>query len=335
MTESKNVQQYDYLIIGGTTKAATTSLYHYLADHPQVSATTLKETRFFLDSNYPVQPQAAKWQDGIDKFESFFRTDTQALRVEATPDYLYSLGTPQRVKTLLPKAKVVFILRDPISRLVSWYKFSKQRNNIPESMTFDEYVDKQLHGHYFQQAKETVENRGVLSSDASIDYFLSALEHGRYSVFLKAYIDSLGGEKVKVYFYEDLCLTPDKILNDICQFASIESEFYDDYDFKVFNQSVKIGNVKLNDLYSKLRRAIRRRTHNLPIHDTLRKIRLWFDPIYNRLNSQAAEVVEITPDTRKKLESYYRDDVYALETLLGQSTPWNIDHSMKEEVYSG
>lgn len=328
-----SIQQYDYLIIGGTTKAATTSLYYYLADHPEVCATTLKETRFFLDPSYPVQPQSAKWQDGIEQYKTFFKTDAKCLRVEATPDYLYSSGTPQRLKTMLPNAKVVFILRDPITRLVSWYKYAKQRNNIPASMTFDEYVELQLRENYFEKAKQTMLSQRS-SEDANLEYFLSALEHGCYSSFLKDYIDTLGKENVKIYFYEDLCTKPLHILEDICGFASIKSDFYQNYDFKVFNRSVKIGNTKLNDFYSKLRRGIRRRTHNLPIHNSLRQVRLWFDPIYNRLNSQEADTVEITPSTRRKLESYYRDDIRELQALVGHPTPWGIDCKVEEEVFS-
>ena len=44
-----------YLIIGGTTKAGTTSLHAYLSDHPQVCASSIKETRFFLDRDYPLE----------------------------------------------------------------------------------------------------------------------------------------------------------------------------------------------------------------------------------------------------------------------------------------
>lgn len=43
-----------YLIIGGTTKAGTTSIFRYLSAHPDVCASSLKETRFFLDKDYPL-----------------------------------------------------------------------------------------------------------------------------------------------------------------------------------------------------------------------------------------------------------------------------------------
>lgn len=316
------MSQTQYLIIGGTTKAATTSLFHYLADHPEVTVTTLKETRFFIDQDYPVQPPAATgWWEGIEKFETFFTTQEQRLRVDATPDYLYSVGTPERLKTSLPNVKVAFILRDPITRVVSWYKYAKQTNGIANSMTFREYIDKQLEGGHFEQAKQQ-RTKGLGGPFPS--YFLSALEHGRYSNYLRTYLDVLGPDRVKVYFYEELCAEPIRILRDLCDFTSLTDCFYDTYEFQVFNRSVAVKNARLNHLYSMLRWHIRRRTHNLPIHSVLRQMRLWLDPIYYWLNSQADETVEIQPDIRAKLEAYYEPDVVVLERMLGRSVPWSV-----------
>ena len=186
-------QANQFLIIGGTTKAATTSLYYYLADHPSVCVSTLKETRFFIDEDYPVSPLGAKWADGIDKYEEFFNNcpNIGCLRVEATPDYLYSSGTPKKIKKSLPNAKLLFILREPVSRLISWYKFAKQKAHISEQMSFDEYVEKQLKGGQFEKAKqaklESSQNNFIPQY-----YFLSALEQGCYSTYLQQYFDILG-----------------------------------------------------------------------------------------------------------------------------------------------
>src|SRR3712207_1668459 len=107
MTNRSNVKEHSYLIIGGTTKAATTSLFSYLADHPQICASSLKESRFFLDADYPVSSKC-RFEDGLDKYDELFQhcRDDRLLRLEATPDYLYSAATPQKIKFSLPKAKL-------------------------------------------------------------------------------------------------------------------------------------------------------------------------------------------------------------------------------------
>ena len=318
--------KHKYLIIGGTTKAATTSLYYYLADHPQVSASTLKETRFFLDLDYPVPPLAAKWTDGIEKYEEFFgnKQGDNFVRLEASAEYLYSAGTPQRIKESLPNAKIVFLLREPISRVISWYKFAKQRADIPPEMTLDRYIEKQLQSNHFQLAKQ---QRVTLDRDRDKSippsFFFSALEHGCYSSYLQAYFDILGRDNVHVAFYEELCRQPKSVLEKICLFAEIELDFYRDYTFKVFNRSETMKNASLHGAYGRLRTNIRKYTHNLPIHYWLRQMRKWFDAkIYYRLNTRPTERLEISPAIENKLKDYYQEEIQTLENLLDRPIPW-------------
>ena len=314
-----------YLIIGGTTKAATTSLYYYLADHPQVNASTLKETRFFLDLDYPVPALAAKWTDGIEKYEEFFINKEQnCLRLEASAEYLYSVGTPQRIEESLPNAKMIFILREPVSRLVSWYKFAQQRADIPPEMAIDTYIEKQLQSNYFQQAKQqriALDRNQDKSTPPS--FFLSALEHGCYSSYLRSYFDILGRDNVYVAFYEELCQKPKLVLQEICSFAEINPDFYSDYTWKVFNRSQTMKNASLHGAYGRLRTNVRKYTHNLPIHYWLRQMRKWFDAkVYYRLNALPTEEPEISPAVQTKLKAYYQEEIQELENLLERSVPW-------------
>ena len=328
-----DMRERQYLVIGGTTKSATTSLYYYLADHPDVCPSSMKETRFFIDEDYPVQPGSPiGWTNAPAKFdETYFPNASETYRLEATPDYLYSVGTPQRLKEMLPAAKVIFLLRDPITRMVSWYKYAKQRADISDTMSFEEYVDKQLSQDYFEAAKQgrieltKAAQAAGQERDLSIPpgYFFCALEHGLYADYLQKYFDALGRENVKVCFYEDLCTDPKQMLMDVCSFASLSSDFYQDYSFKVFNRSRAMKNARLNRAYTSLRSSIRKRTHNLPIHKGLRQLRLWTDPLYYRLNGQSMDKVEISPSTREKLENYYRADVEKLKAMLGCSLPWS------------
>ena len=101
----------NYLIIGGTTKAATTSIFSYFSNHPQVCASSIKETRFFLDSDYPVISKY-RYEDGLEKYQEFYIHCKQnfKFRLEATPDYLYSKNTAYKISNSLPNSLLVFIL---------------------------------------------------------------------------------------------------------------------------------------------------------------------------------------------------------------------------------
>src|SRR5436190_2707494 len=132
----------EFLIIGGTTKAATTSLYFYLKEHPQVCVASMKETRFFLDKNYPLDIHLTI-EKGISNYYDYFKKAENKLKIDITPDYLYCENTALSIKENLKNVKLVFILREPVSRMVSWYKFAMQNGFLHQHCLFQEYIDLQ------------------------------------------------------------------------------------------------------------------------------------------------------------------------------------------------
>jgi len=309
MTTLSKVKEHSYLIIGGTTKAATTSLFSYLADHPKICGSSLKESRFFLDTDYPVLSKY-RFEDGLDKYEELFQhcDDAQLLRLEATPDYLYSPTTPQKIKSSLPKVKIAFILREPISRLISWYKFAKQIGQLPQNFSFEDYIQEQL------QAIETELPR---------PQHMRTLEQGRYSVYLKPYFDLFGQDNIHIAFQEDLSKQPAFVLKEFCSFASIDPSFYSNYHFKIFNSTQTMKNVSLHRLYMQFRFKVRKSVHNRQaIRAILRQIRLLFEHFYFPLNSQPSEKVVISSSVKEILDAYYSQEAKELAYLLGKAVPW-------------
>lgn len=103
------------LVVIGGRKCGTTSLYYYLRQHPQIFMSSVKELWFFNGRN---------WDRGVDWYESHFEGATAPVRGEATPAYTnYPLmrGTPGRMHSLIPEAKLVYLVRDPIERVLSAY----------------------------------------------------------------------------------------------------------------------------------------------------------------------------------------------------------------------
>jgi len=212
----------NFLIIGGAPKAGTTSLYKYLFDHPDVCASSIKETRFFLDQAYPVKSSVRFNGHNLDAYQKFFQPEGAKgpqLFVEATPDYLYSKAALQ-VAELLPRAKMVFILRDPVERMVSWYKYALQRNMIAETMSFKDYVDLQL--------KQSVE--------ADTPVYLRALDQCRYDYYLEGFQDRFQ-ERLLIIDFESLKQNPLKVMQTICDFSGLSADFFDDYQFRQENAS--------------------------------------------------------------------------------------------------
>jgi len=288
------------LIIGGTTKAGTTSLFIYLSDHPDICGANMKETRFFINPAYPL-PAKYRYEDGLDKYEIYFNQCTHGkIRLEATPDYLYSPGTSANIKSALPKVKLIFILRDPQDRLISWCRFAKQNGILPGEISFDKYVQMQ----YTKQP-------------GMQDQYLMALEQGQYSRYLRIYIETLGHDSVLVLPYSKLCKDPVSLLTRVCQYANISPDFYQTYSYKVYNPTQTVKSALLNAFYRSSRETLRMRVHNRPrVHNLMRVLRRKIEPWILKLKKNKNEQFSISEKTQTYLNEYYENEKEEIVKLI-------------------
>ena len=112
------------LIIPGVQKAATSSLYHYLVQHPAIVGGNTKEIHFFdLDSKFL---RGAKW------YKQQFPHAREYI-LDATPNYLYEQHIPTRIKeTLGNDVRFIVVLREPVSRCFSAWNMYRQIAEQPE-----------------------------------------------------------------------------------------------------------------------------------------------------------------------------------------------------------
>ena len=104
------------LLIIGAQKAATSSLHLYLDAHPQIRMSKVKELDFFAGPGWA-------WDRGLAWYESQL-PDEGDVRGESSPSYTsYPLvtGVPQRIKEIIPEARLIYMVRDPVDRIVSQY----------------------------------------------------------------------------------------------------------------------------------------------------------------------------------------------------------------------
>jgi len=160
----------DFWIIGAQ-KSGTTSLYSYLVQHPAIIAARKKEIFFFSNPH--------KWKLGRDWYASHFCTVSYkkklAKRVGCTPltgeasPSMHRPFVPGFAHQVLPSAKLIAILRDPVERAYSQYQHNRRFNN--ETRSFKEVIDKSpltLPPHisndqwlYFNSSYESYLTRGL------------------------------------------------------------------------------------------------------------------------------------------------------------------------------
>ena len=208
------------LIIGGVHKSGTTSLYKYLMDHPKICGSKKKEIHHFTPLRYGLEINSTK------NYNSYFTHCDLNVKylLEASPSYLY--GTDKiasRLRSDLDKPKLIFILRNPTSRFISYYKHCEGKFLIPKNTTFSEFFDR---------------NRHNLKQKDSDDPFYRGLREGVYIDFLPYWINEFRND-VSIVFLDDLISNPKHVLKSLTEWLNIDTGYYDDYIFEVENRTVR------------------------------------------------------------------------------------------------
>ena len=129
----------DYLIIGGQ-RCGTTALHDHLARHPAIGAAHVKEVHYF-DLNYE---RGERWYRGhfpndVRRAVARRRTGVEMVCGEASPYYLFHPLVPERARALVPDARLIVLLRDPVARALSHYHHEVALGMEP--LTFEEALD--------------------------------------------------------------------------------------------------------------------------------------------------------------------------------------------------
>lgn len=120
----------DFVIIGAQ-KAGTTTIYRWLRDHPDVVAHN-KEIGYFSQQYH----RGPDWYRGhfptVAAREQFMKEHGRALITgEATPEYMLDPRAPGRMARLIPGAKLIVSLRDPVDRAYSQFQMNRLREIEP------------------------------------------------------------------------------------------------------------------------------------------------------------------------------------------------------------
>jgi hypothetical protein len=106
------------LVVIGSYKAGTTSLYSYLNAHPQVFMAPNKEPNFF----------SRDWERGVGWYRTQFASaDDQVIVGEASTSYTRwpTWDASEHMAAVIPDARLIYLLRHPVERLISQYRYDK------------------------------------------------------------------------------------------------------------------------------------------------------------------------------------------------------------------
>lgn len=188
-------------LICGTQRGGTTSLARYLMEHPEICIPRKKEIHFF-DLNY---------ERGIKWYERQFRACKKDFKAigEASPFYMYLESVPERIHSLLPDVKLIFILRNPVDRAYSHYWYEVKLGF--EYLSFEEAI----------MREEERLARGDLFSKQHYSY----LDRGKYVIQLERFLEYFPREQMLILMHQDLLEKPDQVMRQIFEFLAVDSDF--------------------------------------------------------------------------------------------------------------
>jgi hypothetical protein len=291
------------VIIAGAPKCGTTSLFDWLSDHPEVCASSVKETRYFLDSCHPLYDPKANWATtGLAGYQRFFdrcRPGKDRVILEATPAYINQEIASTFIPTLQPRPLIIFSLRKPSERIYSWFQFARNDTGVlPPEMTFAEFM-----------SLDPGEDR--TSTAAGVAYL--ALEHSRYAHHIARWIESCGREYVAVFLFESMKKDVLGFMEALSARIGISPAFWRTYSF--LRKNVGQG-IKSHGLH----RALRRVAALVP--PSLKRSAL--KKLYYSVNAEkAAAITEEDRNVLAALEERFTPENTALARLLDiDLSPW-------------
>ncbi|MDH3718046.1 MAG: sulfotransferase domain-containing protein [Planctomycetota bacterium] len=180
--QTREARLPNFLYIG-TSKAGSTWIYHVLAQHSRVFIAPCKGAYFF-DNHF---------QNGLEWYHDFFRrAGDEPVIGEISHSYLHSPDAAERIAQIMPAAKLMVCLRDPVQR------------------AFSDYLDSVKNGRFAGTFTE------ALQTNASL------LERGAYATHLARYLEDFGREQIHAAMFDDLQADPQKFADDLFAFLQVE-----------------------------------------------------------------------------------------------------------------
>jgi hypothetical protein len=201
----------DFVIIG-VKKCGTTTLYRLLTQHPYVQPAALKEPHYFIHHYdegvewYRRCFPAPRWKDG-----------RRTITGEATPKYLLHPLVPERMEAVIPDARLIALLRNPVDRAYSGYQ-QMVRKGL-EHRTFEEAIDAEKARPSGEDQIENEEHAGPDDDTPHHEY----LARGMYVDQLLRWSEYFEDEQMLVLKSEDFFERPSQNLERILTFLDLPS----------------------------------------------------------------------------------------------------------------
>lgn len=255
-----------------------------------------KELDFFIDPAETLVP-SGNWPRGVAWYESHFRSDA-AIRGEASPNYTvypFTRGVPERAASLVPGARIVYMVRDPIDRIVSQYL------------------------HRFGEGKERRSLDEALADIGRAEPAMSLVYRSMYFMQLERWLACFPARNVLVVAQEELLGNRVETLRRVFAFLGIDETFHHERFAALSNVSREKRAPTRLEAWLRQRRAAST-ARRLP-----RVVRAPGRRVLNALNRDPLHRPVLSEARRDELRTLLQEDTDRLRAYTGRSfSSWSL-----------
>ncbi|SFM82783.1 sulfotransferase domain-containing protein [Marinobacter pelagius] len=290
----------NFLIVGAA-KSGTSSLHSYLSKHPDIFMPEKRKELYFwhvaTNTNRSIIDHAG--EDNIptrlDEYLQYFEDARKdQITGEACPSYLYFhdhvLKNLKQHHANWKDVKVIIILREPVSRIISQYRFVCKKRLDPEFLSFSDALE----------AEADRVRRNELLPDL---FYTDVSKYVEQVEFYLKYFNN-----VHVCLYDDLKEDPRVLLDNLCDFLGVDSKKLPEFDFEVVNASIGAKKLKHPLMVQKARSAGRLLLGWLP-----ERFKVF---LRKKVEGALSEPVIIPEDEVGRLREVFQEEIKKLETTL-------------------
>jgi len=285
------MERWPNFFIIGAPRSGTTLLHNYLKQIPGIFMSSVKEPSYFAISINPKQKLTKPIHDKKKYLKLFEKAKYDDAVGESTPSYLWDPQAAKLIHQVVPDAKIIMILRNPVERAYSHY----------------------LQGIGFGYETLPLQEAMKKSLNSPNDYSNRITAAGFYSEQVKRYLNIFKKEQLKIFIFEEFIQDLEKSVGEILDFLVVHSEIPS--SLKMVQNPVDISLGRFSKFLIR-NKALRTIVRELVPYERSLEIRKIF--------SKKTEKPPLSDDDKKFLEDIYRQDVKKLQQILSRNLPWPV-----------
>jgi hypothetical protein len=296
------MKQPSFFIVGAP-KCGTTALCKYLHRHPDIFIPSLKELNFF-----DVDIKSNKKAGNLEEYLQFFAEGEGKICGEGSPTYLLSKKAAQEIYAFNPEAKIIIMLREPVSLLYSLHSQNLYNGSSEDIQDFKIALEAESDRKRGKRIPKICRNPQDL-------FYRDVV---KFSEQINRYYKTFGRDKVHIIIYDDFQKNTSNVYQKTLQFIGVNPEF--ETELNRINSNKQVRNTTLQRLVKyPPAKLLAISKFFVPLPQSQRRAIL--EAVKNQLkrfNTKQVSRPSLDPEFQRKLQREFAPEIERLSQLIGR-----------------